>query len=234
MGQFAWDASQRRDHVEARSRFARAADAAREINDPVLESVALLRTSYVALYGEHDARDGLSLTDQAAVAARGSSDVLEGLAVLHAAEAHAMLGERPACERALDKAQLHFGQRSAEEPVPEMFSETQHDRLAGSCYLRLEEATMAQPVLERVAATVRARSKSRSIVLANLSLTHILQRDLEQAAAALHLAIDSVEGTWGGGGLKVIFRAVRQLRPWRGEPVVDQVHDRLLTVMAAT
>jgi transcriptional regulator with XRE-family HTH domain len=36
MGQFAWDASQRRDHLEARKHFDRAAEAAREINDPVL------------------------------------------------------------------------------------------------------------------------------------------------------------------------------------------------------
>ncbi|MET9631647.1 helix-turn-helix transcriptional regulator [Lentzea sp. NPDC006480] len=234
MGQFAWDASQRRDHLEARKHFDRAAEAAREINDPVLESIALLRTSYVALYGEDDARDGLRLTEQAAVAARGNSEVLEGLAVLHTAEAHAMLGERRACERALDLAQDHFEQKTGDDPVPEMFSETQHDRLAGACYLRLEDATKAQPTLERVAVKARSRSKSRSIALANLSLTHILQRDLEQAAASLHLAIDSIEGTWGGGGLKVIFNAARELRPWRAEPVIDQVYDRLLTVMAAT
>jgi hypothetical protein len=154
--------------------------------------------------------------------------------VLHTAEAHAMLGERRACERALDLALDHFGQKTEDDPVPEMFSETQHDRLAGACYLRLEDTTKAQPTLERVAVQARSRSKSRSIALANLSLTHILQRDLEQAAASLHLAIDSIEGTWGGGGLKVIFNAARELRPWRAEPVVDQVYDRLLTVMAAT
>jgi len=50
----------------------------------------------------------------------------------------------------------------------------------------------------------------------------------------LHAAIDCVEATWGGGGLKVIFGAARELRPWRKEPVVDQVYDRLLTMMAAS
>ncbi|SER07717.1 DNA-binding transcriptional regulator, XRE-family HTH domain [Lentzea xinjiangensis] len=234
MGQFVWDASQRRDHDAAKGHFTTAAEAARKINDPVLEAIALLRTSYVELYGTEDPAEGLVLTERAADVARGHSDVLTGLAEIHAAEARAMLGERVACERSLERAQDHFGRISADEPVVEMFSETQHDRLAGSCYLRLNEASKAQLTLERVASQAPSRSKSRSIVLANLSLAHIQQRELDHAAAALHIAIDSVEATWGGGGLKVIFGVAQELRPWRKEPVVDQVYDRLFTMMAAS
>lgn len=234
MGQFVWDASQRRDHDTAREHFATAAEAARGISDPVLEAVALLRSSYVELYGTEDLAEGLVLTARAADVARGHSDVLTGLAELHSAEAHAMIGERVACERSLGRAQDHFGRISGNEPVVEMFSETQYDRLAGSCYLRLNDAARAQVTLERVAAQASSRSKSRSIVLANLSLAHIQQRELENAAAVLHAAIDCVEATWGGGGLTVIFGAARELRPWRKEPVVDQVYDRLFTLMAAS
>ncbi|RAS58999.1 DNA-binding XRE family transcriptional regulator [Lentzea atacamensis] len=234
MGQFVWDASQRRDHDTAREHFTTAAEAARGINDPVLEAVALLRTSYVELYGTEDPAEGLVLTERAAEVARGHSEVLTGLADLHAAEGHAMLGERLACERSLERAQDHFGRISDDEPVVEMFSETQYGRLAGSCYLRLHDATRAQSTLERVASQAPSRSKSRTIVLANLSLAHLQLQDLENAAAALHVAIDCVEATWGGGGLKVIFGAAQQLRPWRKEPVVDQVYDRLFTMMAAS
>jgi transcriptional regulator with XRE-family HTH domain len=234
MGQFVWDASQRRDHDTAKEHFTAAAEAARRVNDPVLEAVALLRTSYVELYGTENPADGLVLTERAAGVARGHSDVLTGLAELHSAEAHAMIGERVACERALDRAQDHFGRISDDEPVVEMFSDTQYDRLAGSCYLRLNNAARAQATLERVASQASSRSKSRSIVLANLSLAHIQQRELESAVAVLHVAIDCVEATWGGGGLKVIFGAARELRRWRKEPVVDQVYDRLFTMMAAS
>ncbi|MGW6928443.1 helix-turn-helix domain-containing protein [Lentzea sp. NPDC054927] len=234
MGQFVWDASQRRDHDAAKKHFTTAAEAARKINDPVLKAVALLRTSYVELYGTEDPVEGLVLTERAADVARGHSDVLTGLAELHAAEAQAMVGERDACERSLDRAQDHFGRISADEPVVEMFSETQYDRLAGSCYLRLNDASRAQSTLERIASQAPSRSKSRSIVLANLSLAHIQQRELDHAAAALHIAIDCVESTWGNGGLKVIFGVARKLRPWRKEPVVGQVYDRLFTMMAAS
>lgn len=234
MGQFVWDASQRRDHDAAKEHFTTATEAARKINDPVLEAVALLRTSYVELYGTEDPAHGLVLTERAADVARGHSDVLTGLAELHAAEARAMVGERSACERSLERAQDHFARISDEEPVAEMYSETQYDRLAGSCYLRLRDALRAQTTLERVASQSPSRSKSRSIILANLSLAHIQQRELDHAAAALHVAIDCVETTWGGGGLKVIFGVAQELRPWRKEPVVDQVYDRLFTMMAAS
>ncbi|MEU7478884.1 helix-turn-helix transcriptional regulator [Lentzea sp. NPDC042327] len=234
MGQFVWDASQRRDHDAAKGHFTTAAAAARKINDPVLEAVALLRTSYVELYGTEDPIEGLALTERVADVARGHSDVLTGLAELHAAEARAMVGQRTACERSLERAQDHFGRISADEPVTEMFSESQYDRLAGSCYLRLNDASKAQSTLERVVSQAPSRSKSRTIVLANLSLAHIQQRELDHAAAALHSALDCVQTTWGGGGLKVIFGAARKLRPWRKEPVVDQVYDRLFTMMAAS
>lgn len=51
--------------------------------------------------------------------------------------------------------------------------------------------------------------------------------------AGLHKAIDVVEQTRGGGGLNVVFMAARELRPWRNERAVQDVSDRLLTLMTA-
>jgi hypothetical protein len=39
--------------------------------------------------------------------------------------------------------------------------------------------------------------------------------------------------TWSGGGLNIVFGAGRELRPWRHVPVVQDVYDRLLSLMAA-
>jgi transcriptional regulator with XRE-family HTH domain len=58
MGQLVWDASQRRDHATAHGYFDRALSSARELGDPVAESRALLRKSFVALYGEKSATKG--------------------------------------------------------------------------------------------------------------------------------------------------------------------------------
>ncbi|MFB9729691.1 helix-turn-helix transcriptional regulator [Haloechinothrix salitolerans] len=108
MGQLVWDASQRRDHRTARQYFDQATAAAREIGSPTAEGHALLRTSYLALYGERDPIEGLRLTEQTAEVTRSTSNVLTGLAQLHSAEAHAMLGDTRRCESALAAAECSF------------------------------------------------------------------------------------------------------------------------------
>ena len=40
-------------------------------------------------------------------------------------------------------------------------------------------------------------------------------------------------GTRGGGGMNIVFRAARELRPWRGENAVQEAQDRLLALMEA-
>jgi hypothetical protein len=45
-------------------------------------------------------------------------------------------------------------------------------------------------------------------------------------------AIDLIEDTRGGGGMSVVFSAGRELYPWRAEPAVQEVNDRLLALMA--
>ncbi|MBV9160953.1 MAG: helix-turn-helix transcriptional regulator [Pseudonocardiales bacterium] len=234
MGQLVWDASQRRDHTTARHYFAQAITAARRLRAPAAEGLALLRTSFVALYGEKDPKAGLALTTQTAETTKTTSDVLTGLAVLHAAEAHAMLGHQQECEQILGQAEVLFERIDSSDPAFELFSPTHYGRLAGSCYLFLNKAKRAQPMLEHTAQTLRDRSKSQAIALGNLTLAHIRQRQLDEAAAALHTAIDTVETTWGGGGLNVVFGAAGELRPWRNVPIVQDVYDRLLTLMASS
>jgi transcriptional regulator with XRE-family HTH domain len=51
MGQLVWDASQRRDHAASNAYFDQAVSAARYTRDVVTEAHAVLRKSYVALYG---------------------------------------------------------------------------------------------------------------------------------------------------------------------------------------
>jgi transcriptional regulator with XRE-family HTH domain len=233
MGQLVWDASQRRDHATARVYFGQAVEAARQVHDPTAEGLALLRTCFVALYGEKNARDGLSLAVRTEETVKQTSQVLTGLAVLHAAEALAMLGQQHDCERALSRAETHFGQIATTDAALDLFSPTQQGRLAGSCYLFLHDPKRAQPILERTAEALGDRSKPQAIVLGNLALACIRQGKLDEAAGALHGAIDVVETTWGGGGLNVVFGAARELRPWRQVPVVQDVYDRLLALMAA-
>ncbi|MGH3917175.1 MAG: helix-turn-helix transcriptional regulator [Pseudonocardiaceae bacterium] len=232
-GQLVWDASQRRDQATAHDYFDQAIEATRQLRDPAAEGLALLRKGFVALYGEKDPLAGLSLTMQTAETTRGISHVLTGLAILHAAEAHAMLGQRAECERALSEADRCFERVGVADVALDLFSPTQSGRLAGSCYLFLGKAKQAQPILEATARELRDCSKSQAIALGNLSLAYLRQGKLDEAAAVLHQAIDVIELTWGGGGLNIVFGACRELQPWRQVAVVQDVYDRVMALMAA-
>jgi transcriptional regulator with XRE-family HTH domain len=232
MGQLVWDASQRRDHASARRYFDAAIDAARQVRDPATEGLALLRKAMIALYGERDPRGGLTLAEQTAETTSGASDVLTGLATLHAAEAQAMLGERSSCEQSLASAETTFAHIDDVDAAIDLYSATQLGRMAGSCYLSLADTPRAVVLLEDTAAALGDGSKSQAVVLGNLALALIRQGDLDEAAGRLHEAMDVIEQNWGGGGLNIIFGAGKELRPWRAVPVVADVYDRLLTLMA--
>ncbi|GGX93612.1 helix-turn-helix domain-containing protein [Streptomyces hiroshimensis] len=234
MGQLVWDASQRRDHAAAKSFYDQGASVARHLRDHTLEGHALLRTAYVALYGGRDAVAGLSLCLRAAATVADSSQALTGLAMLHAAEAHAMLGEATDCERALAKAEEHLGRTDPTDAAVELISPSQFGRLAGACYLSLGQHLRAEQVLTATAVTLADRRKSRAIVLGNLTLVHIRQGEVDAAVLALGQAITDLEETRGGGGMNIVFGAARELRPWREQPRVQDVHDRLLALMATT
>ncbi len=232
MGQLVWDASQRRDHASARMYLDQAVDAARQVRDPGAEGLALLRKTMIALYGERDPQEGLALAELTAETTSKVSDVLTGLAVLHAAEAHAMMGDLASCEEALAAAESRFGRVGELDRAIELYSVTQFGRMAGSCYLSLDDAGRAQGLLETTATALSDHSKSQAVVLGNLALALIRQGNLDEAAGRLHEAIDVIELNRGGGGLNIVFTAGREMRPWRTVPVVQDVHDRLLNLMA--
>lgn len=233
MGQLVWDASQRRDHAAANRYYDQAITAAQQTRDVVAEGNAELRKSYVALYGTSRPADGLALAHRAARAAENDSHVIAGLAFLHVGEAHAMLGDTRSCEDALGKAETHFADVDSDDPAAVLFCPSQHGRLAGSCWLHLNQPVKAEVLLDQTWKILNKRKKATAIVLGNLALASIRQHDIDTAAGRLHQAIDVVEQTRGGGGLNVVFSAARELRPWRDEAAVQDVNDRLLALMTA-
>ncbi len=230
MGMLAWDASQRRQLDVARSYFEQAAAAAREIGYRVAESYAILRISYLALYGEDNPVNGLAAAEHARERAPQESAVLCGLTTLHVAEGLAMLGRRSECEQALRTAETSFDAVHGGDPAIRFFSASQLKRMAGSCYLSLGLPRRAVATLDASAGSSPTGSKSKALVLGNLGLAHGRLGEIDRAAGALHAGIDLLEQNRGGGGMNVVTKAALELRPWRSEPVVADVHDRLLAL----
>lgn len=233
MGQLVWDVSQRRDHGAPAAYLDEAVTAARQAHDPYTEAYATLRKSFVALYGERDPLRGVALAGHAAEVARQVSPSLTGLSLLHVAEGSAMTGDLKSCEQALTKAEEQLSQASADDMAADYYTINEFIRLSGSCYLFLNLPERAEPILREAARALVAKQKSQAIVLGNLTLSLIRQRKLDEAAAAMHRTIDTVELTRGGGGLNLAFAACRELREWRHEPWAQDINDRLLALMTA-
>jgi hypothetical protein len=143
-----------------------------------------------------------------------------------------MLGDRTAFERALADAQTCFDERSDLDVVADYYSPTQSGRLAGSCYLSLGLPDRAEVLLSATARAIAGEQKVSALVIGNLGLAYIRQRQLEAAVASLHAAIDELERTRGGAGLNVVFTAGRELGTWRREAAVHEIHDRMLALVA--
>jgi transcriptional regulator with XRE-family HTH domain len=233
MGQLVWDASQRRDHDTAVAYFDQAIHAAQERSDKAAEGLALLRKSFVALYGRRDPNAGLQLTRHTARTTADVSQVLTGLAMLHTAESHAMLGNRHECQQALGAADAQFARVQPNDPAIDLFSASQPGRLAGSCYLFRHDAKRASGILEQAAQALHDQSKSQAVVLGNLALAYIRLGALDAAVARLNLAVDVTERNRGGGGLNIICSAGQQLRRWRDSADVQDICDRIMALMAA-
>jgi tetratricopeptide (TPR) repeat protein len=232
MGQLVWDASQRRDHATTVGYYDQAISAANRAGETTVEAYARLRKSYVALYGEQEPQAGLRLAQEAAtLAGRAGSHALQGLALLHVGEGYAILGERRECEAALGAAEAHLQAMRTADPAHGLLSSDRLGRIQGACYLALGDSAKAGSILEGTARSLQGRHKSKAIILGNLALAHVRQHDIEQAATVLHRAIDLLEVSRGGGGLNVVSAAVRELRPWRHEPLAQDVHERLLALM---
>lgn len=231
MGQLVWDASLRRDHTTAAAYFDEAIDAARQVGDTVTEANAHLRKSYIALYGYKDPTSGLHLAQEAARLSGTTSRVISGLGLLHVGEARAMLQERTACESALSDAEGQFAQVNNTDAAIELYSPSQLGRVAGSCFLFLNQPHTAQQHLEQSSHLAQGPTKAGAIVHANLAIACVRQRQLDEAIGHLHQAIDLAEQTRGAGGLNVTFAAGREMAPWRDQPAVREIHDRLLALM---
>ncbi|ADD41700.1 helix-turn-helix transcriptional regulator [Stackebrandtia nassauensis] len=232
MGQLVWDVSQRRDHLGPIRYLDEAVNAAQQVRDPCVEAYAILRKSYVALYGENDPIKGLMVAQEAADVAEPCSPALNGLAMLHVAEGYAMSGNLNDCERALRAAEAQFDRVDDADVAAEYYSINEFTRLAGSCYLFLGLPERAEPILTQTVDALAGKKKSQAIALANLTLSLIRQRKLDEAADAMHRTIDAVELTRGGGGLNLAFAAGRELWQWRDQSWVGDINDRLLALMA--
>ncbi|MGH8900423.1 MAG: tetratricopeptide repeat protein [Egibacteraceae bacterium] len=233
LGQIIWDALCRCDYSTAAHYYEQAVEASTHVKGGWAEALPRVQQCLIAIYHDRDPKRALDLASRAAACAGdGSSSVLAGEPCLYVGEAHALLGEKRECERALDYARSHLQNAASDDPALGRFSMDWVGGFAGACHLHLGDPKSAELVLLESAQSLGAGKEIQKVfVLGDLAIALIRQGDPEQATAVLHQAIGFVELGWSGGGVQRVLMAGRELLPWIGEPFVQDAQDRLLALM---
>jgi hypothetical protein len=233
IGRLTWDVSGQQDHATAARYYDQAIAAASNVKERWTEAFPRMFQRFLPVYtGDGNPQNGLYLAEQATTrAADGSSHVVAGWSAAFAAEAHALLGEERKARLLLEGADFHLSKVTADDPLFGVFDREQLGGFVGACLLRLKDPTGAEAALKDSARRLGAgKEKHQSVILADLSTAFVLQDDPEQACAVLHQVIDLVELTGSAAGKRRAFVAGRQLTPWRNEPFVQDLQDRLLAL----
>jgi hypothetical protein len=233
MGRLVWDVSGQHDHATAARYYDQAIAAASNVKEGWTEAFPRMFQRFNPVSaGTTDLRTGLELAERASTRAQdGSSHVIAGWSLAFTAEAHALLGEERKAKLSLDRADFHLSKAAADDPMFGVFARNQLGGFVGACHLHLRDPRGAQLALQESAQRLGAgKEKHKSVILGDVSTAVVLQGDPEQASAVLHQAIDLVELTGSAAGKRRVFAAGRQLGPWRDEPFVQQVQDRLLAL----
>jgi transcriptional regulator with XRE-family HTH domain len=231
LGQVLWDAAQRRSHDVAEAQLDQATHLAERCRDPAVESAALLRRSFLALYGRRSAEDGLALTVRASEAARDVSPTIVALANLHSAEAHAMLGDATACRALLKAADGAASRIDDDDPGLSLYTPSVAARMTGSCLIRLGDYDAALSALTQ-AELESPPAKTLAMVVGNSALALALSGEVDGAAERLSEVIDLIEMTRGGGALNIAFQVGRAIHRQGRAAAASDVIDRLLSLMA--
>ena len=233
LGRLVWDVSGQRDHATAARYYDQAIAAASNVKEGWVEAFPRMFQRFNPVSaGSMDPRKGLELAKRASARAQdGSSHVIAGWSLAFAAEAHALLGEERNAKLLLDRADLHLSKAAPGDPMFGVFTREQLGGFVGACHLHLRDPKGAQLALQQSAQRLgMGKEKHKSVILGDISTAFVLQGEPEKASAVLHQAIDLVELTGSAAGKRRVFAAGRQLGPWRNDPFVQEVQDRLLAL----
>ncbi|MEU6172960.1 tetratricopeptide repeat protein [Streptantibioticus parmotrematis] len=229
-----WLAHDSGRHADARSYYAEALATARMAGDPALEAHAFCNTSFLARDDDRP-REAVRAAQAAQQAASrlGSARLLSLLA-LREAGGWAGLGDRPACERALSRAQRLYGKGPGDADPEWMtfYGEAELEGLQAQCWSRLGDYRRAAAHARRGVA-LQDPHFTRNIALYSAELASDLAAlgEPDEAAQAGHRALTLLGGRVRSSRIQgMLDGAAASLRPYRRRTAVADFlarHDSL-------
>lgn len=214
MGEVWFDANR---YTEAAHCYALAADASKEAEDRDLWACALVRHSFVSLYGRrYD--EAVPLLHAARMLARNGDRQLPTRHWVASVEAQALAGtgDVDGCKRALDEA---AGVRALSAPAPGGWLRFTGDRLAedrGSAFVALGRLDLAESALGD-ALQEQLSPRRRGSVLADLATIGARRSDVDQLVSYGTTAVELAHRTGSG----YVARRLEGLQPHLGRFLSD-------------
>lgn len=229
--QFAWWLSvDARDLAQASKFYTRATEWSHDGNDPQLGGFLLSCKSELAVV-TGDFEEARRLAEAAQQHQWQPTPALQAWAVLRQAHAHALLGERDACEHQLARAEDLLTASNPEQEPPYIYwlgpEYLAGDR--GMCYVELG---LGKPAAEQIGNELQAmpseRQRDRGWCLIRQGEAFILAGEPEQAGTVAGEALTIASRT---GSVRILEKA-RRLRDlladrWRDLAVVGELDERL-------
>jgi hypothetical protein len=229
-----WTASNLHRLGEAYAYGSMALDLTREVGDTALYAQMLIARSWslsstgLGAVRSRDQAIGLLNDAESAIWPHGAPLVQMWIAARRAEE-HACLGRADACWRDLEAAGRYLAvAQPGERTICGPQNATHLDAFRGSCALLLGHASEATRVLEDALRDMDlGHTAWRSIVLADLAMARVLERDVEAATLllwdSLFLAMDA-----RAAPPRARIRSVREkLAPWQDHRSVRLLDDQL-------
>lgn len=212
----------------ARKHYLASQAAAQEADDVVLAGNSL---SFLGYQETATARDGTATATASYEAARVvATPKVEALLLERLAFAHAVVGDAPQADTALERAREALS-REDDRPEPDWVfwvDESETDIMAGRCWTELRRPLRAVPVLESVLAGFSdTNGRDKALYLTWLADSYVQAREVEQAADTLVRAHDLAAGVASARPSARITAVARKLARHRSVPKVATVLDQL-------
>jgi transcriptional regulator with XRE-family HTH domain len=210
--------------------FRRAADAAKEAENPALQAFAIAEAAYIPLLGGNH-RAALPMLGQARdlVVPAGSPAFRAWLCGAEA-EAHAVAGDAAACLRALDCAEAALDEVPHDETPRWVahFDRSHLVRWQGQCLVQLAQPAAAQPVLQEAVRSVDLSFvRARASTLVDLAASFLQQGEIEEGCRVATQALTLARNTRSARCEQRIVVLRSQVQLGADTPAVRQLDEQL-------
>ncbi|MEU3765874.1 helix-turn-helix transcriptional regulator [Amycolatopsis keratiniphila] len=231
-----WMAQESGDDSAAAWWTDRAVRVARVAGDDFLASYALVRQALIAMY-QGDGATTVSLAQRAQAEKNLPARVL-GLAAQREAQGHALLGDRDACLRALDRARTLLLDPNGAPEGPVIGTSRVVDPVAvatGWCLYDLGQPSEAAKVLDRELARIPASAvRARVRFSVRLCLAYAASGELEQACRLARPLFGQI-AQLGSATVRTDLRRLATLvRRWSAHPEVRALEPELTIALGRT